>query len=63
MTHADVDPAERAAVGIVDGLIRLSVGLESPEDLLDDLSRGLGPGLDRVLAEREEAACPAGPSS
>jgi cystathionine beta-lyase/cystathionine gamma-synthase len=63
MTHADVDPAERAAVGIVDGLIRLSVGLESPEDLLADLSRVLGPGLDRVLAEREEAACPAGPSS
>jgi hypothetical protein len=47
----------------VDGLIRLSVGLESPEDLLADLSRGLGPGLDRVLAEREEATCPAGPSS
>jgi cystathionine beta-lyase/cystathionine gamma-synthase len=59
MTHADVDPAERAAVRIDDGLIRLSVGLESPEDLLDDLSRGLG----AVLAAREEAACPAGPSS
>ncbi len=37
MTHASVDPAERARVGIGDGLIRLSVGLEDPADLLADL--------------------------
>jgi cystathionine beta-lyase/cystathionine gamma-synthase len=42
MTHADVDAAERARVGITDGLVRLSVGLEAPEDLIEDLERGLG---------------------
>ena len=33
MTHADMDPAERQRVGITDGLVRLSVGLENVEDL------------------------------
>lgn len=45
MTHADVEPEERQRVGIVDGLVRLSVGLEDAEDLVDDLSQGLD-GLD-----------------
>jgi cystathionine beta-lyase/cystathionine gamma-synthase len=44
MTHADVDAAERARVGITDGLVRLSVGLEDVEDLIDDLRQA----LDRV---------------
>lgn len=44
MTHSVYTPEERAAHGISDGLIRLSVGLETPEDILDDL---LG-ALDRV---------------
>lgn len=38
MSHASYDPADRAAHGIVDGLIRLSVGLEAVEDLRDDLA-------------------------
>ena len=33
---------ERAAAGISDGLIRISVGLEDVEDLKKDLARGLG---------------------
>jgi cystathionine beta-lyase/cystathionine gamma-synthase len=37
MTHADVDEAERKRVGITDGLVRLSVGLEDAEDLIDAL--------------------------
>lgn len=37
MTHADVDEAERKRVGITDGLVRLSVGLEHQEDLIDAL--------------------------
>ena len=37
MTHASVDPQERARIGIGDGLIRLSIGLEDAEDLIDDL--------------------------
>ncbi len=42
MTHADMDPAERQKVGITDGLVRLSVGLESPDDLIADLDQALG---------------------
>lgn len=41
MTHASVEPAERARIGITDGLIRLSVGLEDAADLIEDLDRGL----------------------
>jgi cystathionine beta-lyase/cystathionine gamma-synthase len=41
MTHADVDPAERKRVGIIDGLVRLSVGLEDVEDLIEDLRAAL----------------------
>lgn len=37
MTHADVEEAERRRVGITDGLVRLSVGLEDVEDLIEDL--------------------------
>jgi cystathionine gamma-lyase len=41
MTHADVEPAERKRVGITDGLVRLSVGLEDVEDLIADLREAL----------------------
>ncbi len=41
MTHADVEEAERKRVGITDGLIRLSVGLEDAADLIEDLDRAL----------------------
>lgn len=41
MTHADVDEAERKRVGITDGLVRLSVGLEDADDLIEDLGRAL----------------------
>ena len=44
MTHADVDEAERKRVGISDGLVRLSVGLEDVQDLIDDLAQA----LDRI---------------
>ena len=40
-THGRIKPEARAAAGIKDGLIRLSVGLEAVEDLQADLSRGL----------------------
>ena len=39
MSHASYDAEDRARFGITDGLIRLSVGLESFEDLRDDLQR------------------------
>lgn len=41
MTHASIPPERRRALGIGDGLIRLSVGLEGVEDLWDDLQGGL----------------------
>ena len=41
MTHADVERAERERVGISDGLVRLSVGLEDVADLIDDLDQAL----------------------
>jgi cystathionine beta-lyase/cystathionine gamma-synthase len=41
MTHASVPPERRAAMGITDGLVRLSVGIEDPADLLEDLDRAL----------------------
>jgi cystathionine beta-lyase/cystathionine gamma-synthase len=43
MTHAPIPPAEREAIGITDGLVRLSVGLEDPNDLIADLERALEP--------------------
>jgi cystathionine gamma-synthase len=41
MTHAAMAPEARAAAGLVDGLLRLSIGIESTEDLLADLARGI----------------------
>ena len=41
MTHADVDEAERKRVGITDGLVRLSVGLEDEADLIGALEAAL----------------------
>jgi len=41
MTHAAMAPEARAAAGLVDGLLRLSIGIESVEDLQRDLAAGL----------------------
>lgn len=41
MTHADVPRAQRLATGVTDGLIRLSVGLEEPSDVIADLDRAI----------------------
>ncbi len=40
-SHAHMTPAERAAAGIPDGFIRMSVGIEAVEDLIEDLEAGL----------------------
>ena len=40
-THRRIGPEARERIGITDGVIRLSVGLEDIEDLRDDLARGL----------------------
>jgi cystathionine gamma-lyase len=41
MTHASIPAEQRAKLGIADGLVRLSCGIEDPQDLLADLSLGL----------------------
>lgn len=43
MTHASVPPATRAELGISDQLIRLSVGIEAVDDLIEDLDQAFGP--------------------
>ncbi|MFX1757486.1 cystathionine gamma-synthase [Rhodococcus gordoniae] len=40
-THRAMGPEGRAAIGLSDGVVRLSVGLEDPEDLLEDLQQAL----------------------
>jgi cystathionine beta-lyase/cystathionine gamma-synthase len=42
MTHASIPPENRAALGISDGLVRLSVGIEGEDDLIADLQNALG---------------------
>lgn len=42
MTHASIPKEERAKTGVVDSLIRLSVGIEDKEDLVGDLEQALG---------------------
>ncbi|MCH2141670.1 MAG: PLP-dependent aspartate aminotransferase family protein [Phycisphaerales bacterium] len=44
MTHASVPQERRAALGISDTLVRLSMGIETPQDLVDDLTQA----LDRI---------------
>ncbi|HVQ27273.1 MAG TPA: PLP-dependent transferase [Planctomycetota bacterium] len=53
MTHADVPPDERRQAGVSDGLLRLSVGLEDPEEILRDLVQALPASVG------EEAPCAA----
>ena len=41
MTHAAIPKVEREKTGVVDSLIRLSVGIEDAEDLIEDLDKAL----------------------
>lgn len=42
MTHGPIPQEQRVKIGITDGLIRLSVGLENSEDIINDLAKALG---------------------
>ncbi len=42
MTHASVPPEKRDKLGITDGLVRVSVGIEDVEDIISDLDQALG---------------------
>jgi cystathionine gamma-synthase len=60
MTHAAMDPAARQRAGLVDGLIRLSIGIEGLEDLREDLARALERAADVLAApelRKSAAAC------
>lgn len=48
MTHKTIPAERRRAVGVNDSLIRLSVGLEDPEDLIQDLCNT----LDQIVVKR-----------
>ncbi len=48
ISHAGLSPRERARLGIGDGLVRLSVGLETPEDLVEDLEQALRASIDAM---------------
>jgi cystathionine beta-lyase/cystathionine gamma-synthase len=56
MTHADIPPATRVSLGIPDGLIRLSVGLEDATDIIADLEQALHKS-ELVTEEEEITAC------
>jgi cystathionine beta-lyase/cystathionine gamma-synthase len=42
MTHASVPLERRQAIGLTDSLLRISTGIEDPQDLIDDLAHALG---------------------
>lgn len=50
MTHSTYTPEERAAHGISEGLVRLSVGLEDVGDILDDLHQALGSNVEHAAS-------------
>ena len=56
MTHADVPKEQRERIGLSDGLIRLSVGLEEPRDVIADLEQAIETAAS---ATRVQAAPPA----
>lgn len=58
MTHADVPREQRERIGLSDGLVRLSVGLEEPRDVIEDLSRAIDAATAAVAVEvKGGAAC------
>lgn len=54
MTHASIPADRRRALGLSDALVRLSVGIEDPLDLLEDLDEALA----RIGTERDEETLP-----
>ncbi len=56
MTHSTYTPEERLEHGISDGLIRLSVGLEGVEDILDDLQQALNSIVSELPAHNVDTS-------
>jgi cystathionine beta-lyase/cystathionine gamma-synthase len=57
MTHADVPVADREAAGITEGLVRLSVGLEDPEDIIADLEGAFAIATSNQANAERSVAC------
>lgn len=53
MTHATYTPEERALHGISEGLVRMSVGLETADDIIDDIAQALDVLADEMLIAAE----------
>ena len=51
-SHRALSPAARADIGVTDGLLRLSVGIESPRDIINDLNRALASIGATAMGER-----------
>lgn len=59
MTHASVPEQERVVLGISDTLIRLSVGLEDEQDIIDDLDQALAAAVSVSLWHADRVTpCP-----
>lgn len=58
MTHADVPKDQLAAVGLTPGLVRLSVGLEDPTDILNDIFQAVDSVLGTPEVEKGAELCP-----
>jgi len=54
MTHADVPPDDQILLGILPNLVRISVGVEDPEDIMADLAQA----LEEAAVRQEEAPAP-----
>lgn len=48
MTHASVPESDRAALGISDTMVRLSVGLEDEQDIIEDLEQALNAAVSTL---------------
>jgi cystathionine beta-lyase/cystathionine gamma-synthase len=58
MTHADVQPQQRRAAGISDGLLRLSVGLEPWREIVRDLRQAIAHAVRSLrLSTKEDPSC------
>src|SRR5262249_19253835 len=55
MTHADIPREQREALGISEGLVRLSVGLEDPADIIADLEQAFAKAVPAASQQKKEA--------
>ena len=62
-THRQMDPEARRAAGIADGLVRVSVGIEDADDIIDDFAPGAGEGVSGAAAHRRGCSAGGRPST